>query len=424
VVRLNKKWLLAFFVILAVVVSFFFIRWLYIPDTYASIYGSDMNIEDSNSTDDLEVFNYDIEKRLKLEEYSNNFSIQLLNTVITSAKVNYEKEYGCPMPGLLASTASSITDGLHTDFSNPITYLNIAFTAFSQYNPYAFAYEGNNGSESGYNAAPNVTDFDNAPEGAIFFSEEDEYKAEGLLPGQQSSNPASIQNPLIAEETVGTPGKIAMDMKSPQILLYHSHSTESYMPNTSGNYHTLSEKYNVVSVGNTITKELQDKYKYKVLHDKTAHDKVSYAYSYANSLVTIKNSINKYKSIKVILDLHRDAFDSEKLTYAEKMAKKAEYTASINGKKAARIMLVIAKGNPNYAELEKFAVYIKKKMDKLYPGLFFKIDVKSRGKYNLYFSNHSMLVEVGCMLNTTEEAQFSAELFSRVLGEVINDLKE
>jgi hypothetical protein len=67
---------------------------------------------------------------------------------------------------------------------------------------------------------------------------------------------------------------------------------------------------------------------------------------------------------------------------------------------------------------------VYKRQDKLYPGLFFKIDVKSRGKYNLYFSNHSMLVEVGCMLNTTDEAQFSAELFSRVLGEVINDLKE
>jgi len=63
-------------------------------------------------------------------------------------------------------------------------------------------------------------------------------------------------------------------------------------------------------------------------------------------------------------------------------------------------------------------------MDKLYPGLFYKIDIKSRGKYNLYFSNHSMLVEVGCMLNTIEEAQYSAELFARVMGEVINDLKE
>ncbi|MDD4504132.1 MAG: hypothetical protein PHS15_04810, partial [Clostridiaceae bacterium] len=180
---LNKKWLFVFFAILAIVVLFVFIKWLYTPDTYTSIYRSDMNSSDSNSTDAIEVFNYDIEKRLKLEEYSNNFSIQLLNTVITSAKVNYEKDYGCPMPGLLASAASDITDGLHTDIRNPITYLNFAFTAFSQYDPYAYAYAGNSGSEPGGNAAtPNVIDFENAPEGAIYFSEEDEYKAEGLLP--------------------------------------------------------------------------------------------------------------------------------------------------------------------------------------------------------------------------------------------------
>ena len=401
---LNKKWLFALFLALTAAASFLFLKWLYSPDSYLSKY----NI---SSTGSAEVFNYDIKKRLKLEEYSNNFYIQLLNTVMTGAKANYEIEYGCPMPGLFESAASSITDGLHTDAGNPITYLNFAFTAFSQYDPSLFSY-----AETGSSAAaPNITDFENAPQGAIYFSEEDEYKAE--IPAE---TPAS----QIAEETVAAPGKIALNSKSPQILVYHSHSTESYMPNTAGNYHTQNDKYNVIAVGSTFAKELQEKYKYKVLHDKTKHDKESYAYSYANSLQTIKNSINKYNSIKVILDLHRDAFDAEKATFAEKTAKKSEYTTSINGKRAARIMLVIAKENPNYAELEKFAVYIKKKMDKLYPGLFYKIDIKSRGKYNLYFSNHSMLVEIGCMLNTIEEAQYSAELFARVMGEVINDLKE
>ncbi len=419
---LNKKWLFALFVILTVAVMFFFFKWLYTPDIYTNAHRSDMDPSESISTDAVEVFNYDIEKRLKLEEYSNNLSIQLINTVITCAEVSYERDYGCPMPGLFASAASSMTDGLHTDIRNPITYLNIAFTAFSQYDPSTFAYAGNNGVEPvGNTAPPIVTNFEDAPEGAIYFSEEDEYNAEGQVPAQQPLTPAS-QVTQIIEETVGLPGKIALNKKAPQVLIYHSHSMESYMPSTEGNYHTLNEKYNVITVGNTLAKELQDRYKYKVVHDKTKHDRESYAYSYANSLVTVKNSINKYSSLKVILDLHRDAFDAR--TEAEKKAKKAEYTATVNKKSAARIMLVIAKGNPNYAELEKFAVYLKKKMDKLYPGLSLKIDVKSRGKYNQYFSNHSMLVEIGCMLNTTEEAQYSAQLFGKVLGEVMKDLEE
>ncbi|HOE56557.1 MAG TPA: stage II sporulation protein P [Bacillota bacterium] len=419
---MNKKWLFAFFVIPVVVVLIIFAKWLYAPNAYVNELKKDANLYGFDPTDSIEVFNYDIKKKLELKRYSDNFYIQILNTVITGAKVSYEKDYGSPMPGLLASAVSSITDGLHTDISNPLTYLNIAFTAFSQYDPSVLTYEGLN--IGGSVNTPHITDFENAPEGAIYFSEEDEYKSEELIPGQQPMASDTAQASQTIRETIGIPGKIALDKKSPQILIYHSHSTESYMPNTAGNYHTLEEKYNVISVGNILTKEIQDKYKYKVLHDKTQHDKVSYAYSYSNSLITIKNSINKYKSIKVILDLHRDAFDADKYTYAEKIAKKAEYTASINGKNAARIMLVIAQGNPNYDELEKFAVYIKRKMDILYPGLFLKIDVKSRGKYNQYFSNHSVLVEVGCMLNTIEEAKYSAELFSRVLGEVINDLKE
>lgn len=410
---MNKKWLFALILVFAVVILFLFLKWLHSPEPY-------LGESDGSLTDTAEVFSYDVEKRLRLEVYSNNIYIQMLNTVMTGMKVNYEKEYGCPMPGLIESAVSRITDGLHTDAGNPITYLNFAFTAFSQYDPSLFAYAEAGGSGT----APNITDFEDVPEGAIYFSEEDEYKAEELINGQQPSASTGSQISQIAEDSIGMPGKIALDSKSPQILIYHSHSTESYMPNTASNYHTQNDKYNVVAVGSRLAKELEDKYKYKVLHDKTKHDKESYAYSYANSLQTIKNSINKYKSIKVIMDLHRDAFDAEKATFAEKTAKKAEYTTSINGKRAARIMLVIAKENPNYAELEKFAVYIKKKMDKLYPGLFLKIDVKSRGKYNLYFSNHSMLVEIGCMLNTIEEAQYSAELFARVIGEVINDLKE
>jgi stage II sporulation protein P len=421
--RLNKKWLFALFVILAVAVMFFFFKWLYTPDTYTGSHRSDMDPSDSNSTDAVEVFNYDIEKRLKLEEYSGNLAIQLINAVITNAKVSYEKDYGCPMPGILASAAGSLTGGLHTDIRNPITYLNIAFTAFSQYDPSTLSFAGNTGNEpNGNTAQPDITNFEDAPEGAIYFSEEDEYTSEGSAHGQKPLTPAGTQVPQIAEETVGLPGKIEIVKNAPQILIYHSHATESYMPNSEGNYHTLNEKNSVIAAGNALTKVLQDKYKYKVIHDKTLHDKQSYAYSYANSLVTIKNNLNKYKSLNVILDLHRDAFEVK--TAAEKKASKAEYTVNINNKNAAKIMLVIAKGNPNYAELEKFAVYLKKKMDKLYPGLFFKITVMQRGKYNQYFSNHSMLVEIGCMLNTSEEAQYSAELFGKVLGEVMKDLKE
>lgn len=411
----TRKLLFSLIALLTAAVIIYFFIWLYTPENYIKGEDADLSQTEDNTIEAIEVFGYDIEKRLVLEEYSRNIYIQLINSVITSAKVGYEYDYGYKMPGIFASIMSNMTDGLYTDASNPITYLNFAFAAFSQYDPEFIASMNDNSGKQG-GSLPDIKNFEEAPEGTLYFTEEDEFNAEGLF-----SKPLTPQDQSY-EDNIPKPGKIEITGNSPQILIYHSHASESYMPNTDGNYHTLTEKYNVLSVGSILAKNLQDKY--KVLHDKTYHDKESYAYSYSNSLETIKKHLNKYKSIKVILDIHRDAFNTEKLSEAQKAAKKAEYTAVINGKKAARIMLVIGGGNPNYKELEKFAVYIKKKMDKLYPGLFMKITVHNTYKYNQYFSNHSMLIEVGCMLNTSEEAAYSAQLLSNVLDEVIKDLKE
>lgn len=307
--------------------------------------------------------------------------------------------------------------------SDPLIYMQQSFSGFSQIKAdgyYTVAMKGD------IDSIGSIKNFSDVPEGAIYFSEEDEYKAEEKMGDfKENTNSAYEGSKFQTEEffsNIESPKKIALSKKLPEILIYHSHATESYMPSTEGNYHTSNEKYNVVSVGKIMAKVLQDKFKYKVIHDKTYHDKDSYAYSYSNSLVTIKQQTTKNKSIKVILDIHRDAFTIENNEH--KKAKKNEYTAIISGKKAAKVMLVISNANPNYKELEKFAAYIKKKMDKLYPGLYFKTDKKTRSKYNQYLSDYSMLIEIGCMLNTVEESAYSAELMGNVIGEVLRDLQE
>jgi stage II sporulation protein P len=87
-------------------------------------------------------------------------------------------------------------------------------------------------------------------------------------------------------------------------------------------------------------------------------------------------------------------------------------------------MLVIGQSNPNYTELKKFAVYVQKEMDKLYPGLFMKIVTKPGKKYNQYYLDHSLLIEVGCTLNTDAEAKYSAELMGNVIGEALKNLEQ
>ena len=362
-----------------------------------------------------------IEDRMKIAEYDDNIYIEALGSVITTSKVSLEGTYGVKMQGVVSRGISRAFKNVKNEMGNPMTYIKLACSAFGEAFPVMTANADNKRQAA-------IKDFKDVPQGEILFGEEDLYSHEtGRESVEATTNSAIV---IDIQTTTGSaidadvedPEKIVLADKNPQILIYHSHATESYMPNTESNYRTLNEKLNVVSVGAIMAKTLQQEYRYRVIHDKTYHDKESYAYSYINSLETIKKHMAAHKSLKVVLDVHRDGFIAN--SDADKKRKKDEYTVTIDGKKAAKVMLVIAQGNPNYNELEKFAVYIKKKMDKLYPGLFLKIDRKKTGKYNQYFSNYSMLIEVGCMLNTHEEAKYTAELMGKVLGEVLKDLKE
>lgn len=350
--------------------------------------------------------------------------LNILNNSIPGMKIAYGNINDSDLVSLNGMFNDSIVSMPRKLIFGPLTYMQLGFSGFTQIindENYAIAMRKEDDSISG------IKSFSDVPEGTIYFSEEDEYKAEEQISDfikDTNDVPEGVKSQVEEEflANLKPPNKIALSKKLPEILIYHSHATESYMPSTEGNYHTLNEKYNVVSVGKIMAKVLQDKYKYKVIHDKTYHDKNSYAYSYSNSLVTIKQQTTKNKSIKMILDIHRDGFTVK--NDEQKRIKKNDYTITINGKKAARVMLVIGGANPNYKELEKFVAYVKKKMDKLYPGLYLKTDKKTRDKYNQYFSNYSTLIEIGCMLNTVDEAAYSAELMANVIGEVLKDLQE
>jgi len=370
--------------------SFYFFRWLYAPNN-------------------VTAFNYEENATLDGKKISENIYISIINRVIPLAGMLYEQSYGYSIPSMTSAAFSYSTEGMALDFTNPMTFINIAFPAFGQYSNEIAVVSSIGGTP------PDVKNFEDAPEGAIYFSEEDEFKAE------EEGNASPEELNQIDEEIIDDPTLIELSKKDAQILIYHTHATESYMPNTVSNYHTTNEKYNVVGIGTSLTKALQKDYKLRVIHDKTYHDKESYSFSYVNSLKTIKKQMEQHKSLKVLIDVHRDAFTVR--NEEQKKTSKAAYTAKINGKDAAKIMIIVGTQNPNYKELEKFAVYIKKKMDKLYPGLCVGIKRPDK-KYNLYNSNHALLLEFGCMLNTDEEAKYSAALMADVLGQAVTELQQ
>ena len=112
----------------------------------------------------------------------------------------------------------------------------------------------------------------------------------------------------IGEELSGELGFTIEKSDQPQVLIVHTHTGESYLKYDTGYYYesyyprTDDNNENVCAVGAAITKSL-NKRGIKTIHDTTKHDE-SYNGAYDNSMETIQSYLEKYPSIKVVLDIH------------------------------------------------------------------------------------------------------------------------
>lgn len=194
----------------------------------------------------------------------------------------------------------------------------------------------------------------------------------------------------------------------PQVIIYHTHSTESYLPYKESNYHRVQEEGTVRDVGNVLEEELK-KQGVNVVHDKTVHDRPSYNESYGRSLNTVKGLMKKYPTAKYIIDLHRDA--------AASSAKEGR-SVDIGGEKTAKYSLVVGRGNENYSELYSFAKKVSQKSESLYKGFGGAI-IEKEYRYNGFVSSKAILLEVGNNKNKIEESRACARYFAKTMAEII-----
>lgn len=206
---------------------------------------------------------------------------------------------------------------------------------------------------------------------------------------------------------------------SPQVLIYHTHTSESYIDEDvdffySGYYsRTQNTDFNVVAVGEAITSTLK-RNGISVVHDKTVHDS-TYNGSYDRSVQTVESNMDKYKDIKVVLDIHRDAIGTEEC--------KIKPVFTYKDKKAAQIMILSGcdtdgeRGFENWQNNLNFALKIQNTAEKMYPGMTRPISFDYFA-YNEYVCDGSLLIEVGTEANSIDEAVYAGQLLGNVLSEV------
>lgn len=114
--------------------------------------------------------------------------------------------------------------------------------------------------------------------------------------------------------TGNLPFAVELNSDEPQVLILHTHATETYQTwpdllyDRSAAARTRNTALNMCAVGARMA-EVLNAAGIHTLHDETLHDSPSYTESYDRSRATAQEYLRQYPSIKVVLDVHRDAIE-------------------------------------------------------------------------------------------------------------------
>ena len=241
--------------------------------------------------------------------------------------------------------------------------------------------------------------------------------------GGQLRNCTEIPTETVrAECSVDSIPAVELYSDEPQILILHTHTTESYEPYEKDWY---DESYTsrsadpgngVVAVGEAIAGQLAAA-GINVIHDCTMHD-LTYNGAYSRSLGTALGVLDRYPTVKVVLDIHRDAIEYEDGT-------RVSAVTDIDGKKAAQTMIICAAddgtyGVPGFMNNLHFASALQQSMESRYPTLTRPV-LFQYCQYNQQVSPGALLIEVGSHGNSIDQAVYSGELIGKSLAELLRD---
>lgn len=211
--------------------------------------------------------------------------------------------------------------------------------------------------------------------------------------------------------------------QGPQVLIIHTHGTESFTPSENYNFsytsnsRTTDNNYNVVRLGTELELKLKES-GVNVIHDLTQYDYPDYNSSYDKAFYGIKSILQKYPSISIVLDIHRDAVSSDE-------GKKIKLTGIVDDKKAAQIMFVVGTdecgfSHPNWQKNLSFAAHLQQKLSITSPSLVRPINLRT-SRFNQQFTPGSLIVEIGTNGNTLDEALLSIDYLAKAVKDTITD---
>ncbi|MEH7236720.1 stage II sporulation protein P [Bacillus sp. JJ1562] len=228
---------------------------------------------------------------------------------------------------------------------------------------------------------------------------------------------------LNKEEPKTPPGTFATDKK---VLIYHSHSFESYLPllGLAGDPDmdkAVDSKTNITTVGELLGKELE-KYGVGAIVDTTNIGQElkkkgwSTTQSYAVSREIVQSAMASDSDIDFLIDIHRDGI------------RKDVSTVTIENKPYARIFFVVGSASKNFEQSYALAESLNKSIESQLPGISRGVVAKGydqgNGVYNQDLAENSILIEIGGVDNDMKELKNTVEALAKVLSDQIIDAEK
>ncbi|MBQ9685081.1 MAG: stage II sporulation protein P [Oscillospiraceae bacterium] len=218
---------------------------------------------------------------------------------------------------------------------------------------------------------------------------------------------------------------LTLPQGEPQILIIHTHASEAYTQAgldryvASDSYRTEDTQFNIVRIGDELT-EILTQAGLNVIHDRGIYDYPSYTGSYTRSGEAVEQYLDSFPSIRMVLDIHRDALGSEGVVY--------KTMAEEDGTVASQVMLLVGTDesglpHPNWRGNLALALYLQSAVVGANPTLMRPVELVSQ-RYNQHLTPGSLIVEVGSSGNTLREALSAVRLFGNAIAPALLALVE
>ena len=217
------------------------------------------------------------------------------------------------------------------------------------------------------------------------------------------------------------PPDISLTRGEPAVLIIHTHTSEAFTPSdgltyiASDPYRTEDQTRNIVRVGEEIAAEFERR-GIGVIHDRRSYDFPSFAGSYSRAHASIRAHLERYPSIRLVLDIHRDS-----ITAPDGSQRKT--IAQIGDVVCAQIMLVVGSNyaglnHPHWHENLRLALMLQYEMNLHFPSFARPIFI-SEFRFNQHATTGSLIIEVGSAGNSLTEALDAARFFAEAAANVI-----